>query len=238
MPGTLTGVGVRAGLGGVRVGGVCSGQYTDPETGLIYLRARWYDPTTAQFLIRDPLVDLTRSAYGYVGGNPLNATDPLGLSSCGFSFGGLFDCASKVGNAAGNAASDAGGWVADNSEAIGQVASGAAAGLSILAGGCTIVLPATGVGEAVCGGIEVASLTAGGIATVADSIAAAQGRESIAIPVLDTVGLGFGVAGRLAPIDGFGIWTSGLGKVGLGVTSAIFGVGAFVGSFLLHGSEC
>ena len=35
--------------------------------------------TRAHFISRDPLVSLTRSPYGYVGGNPLNATDPLGL---------------------------------------------------------------------------------------------------------------------------------------------------------------
>lgn len=26
-----------------------AGQYTDASTGLIYMRGRWYDPTTAQF---------------------------------------------------------------------------------------------------------------------------------------------------------------------------------------------
>lgn len=55
------------------------GQYRDDESGLYYLRARYYDPTTGQFLSRDPLVALTRSPYGYVAGNPLNATDPSGL---------------------------------------------------------------------------------------------------------------------------------------------------------------
>jgi RHS repeat-associated protein len=58
-----------------------AGQYTDPETGYQYLRARYYDPGTAVFLTRDPAVDLTRSPYGYVNGNPLNFTDPLGLWS-------------------------------------------------------------------------------------------------------------------------------------------------------------
>ncbi len=40
---------------------------------------RFYDPTTGQFLTRDPAVSMTRSAYGYVHGDPLNATDPSGL---------------------------------------------------------------------------------------------------------------------------------------------------------------
>lgn len=55
-----------------------SGQYTDAETGLIYLRARYYDPSTAQFLTVDPDVRATQSAYGYVDNNPLNHADPSG----------------------------------------------------------------------------------------------------------------------------------------------------------------
>lgn len=60
-----------------------AGQYRDAETGLIYLRARYYDPATAQFLSRDPFVATTRQPYSYVRGNPLNSTDPLGLGYCG-----------------------------------------------------------------------------------------------------------------------------------------------------------
>ena len=47
--------------------------------GLCYLRARYYDPTTAQFLTRDPATATTRSPYAYVGGNPLGMSDPNGL---------------------------------------------------------------------------------------------------------------------------------------------------------------
>ena len=41
-------------------------QYEDKETGLLYLRARYHDPKTNQFLSVDPLLPITRSAYGYV----------------------------------------------------------------------------------------------------------------------------------------------------------------------------
>ncbi len=58
-----------------------AGNYTDPETGYQYDHTRFYDPTTAQFLTRDPLDAITRSPYGYVDNNPLNDLDPLGL--CG-----------------------------------------------------------------------------------------------------------------------------------------------------------
>ena len=54
------------------------GQYTDSDTGLIYLRARYYDPTTAQFIGVDPSVEVTQSAYSYGRDNPLNNIDPNG----------------------------------------------------------------------------------------------------------------------------------------------------------------
>ncbi len=55
------------------------GQYTSSDTGLIYLRARVYDPATAQFLSVDPDVMTTRTPYTYAGDNPLNIDDPRGL---------------------------------------------------------------------------------------------------------------------------------------------------------------
>ena len=60
-----------------------AGQYIDPETGLQYDRARYYDPTTSQFLTADPLAVLTRQTYNYADNNPLNATDPTGLDNVG-----------------------------------------------------------------------------------------------------------------------------------------------------------
>jgi RHS repeat-associated protein len=60
-----------------------AGQYRDAESGLYYLRARYYDPATQQFLTRDPLVAATEQAYAYAGGSPLNGGDPGGLQSSG-----------------------------------------------------------------------------------------------------------------------------------------------------------
>jgi RHS repeat-associated protein len=54
------------------------GQYTSSDTGFIYLRSRVYDPTTAQFMSVDPLVESTRTPYTYAGDNPLNFGDPSG----------------------------------------------------------------------------------------------------------------------------------------------------------------
>lgn len=55
-----------------------AGQYTLGQSGLQYLRARFYDPATAQFMTVDPLVEGTRGPYFYAGGNPLSYYDPIG----------------------------------------------------------------------------------------------------------------------------------------------------------------
>jgi RHS repeat-associated protein len=55
-----------------------TGQYADVETGLYYLRARYYDSGTGQFMSRDPAVAKTREPYSYVNDNPLNRSDPSG----------------------------------------------------------------------------------------------------------------------------------------------------------------
>ncbi len=55
------------------------GQYTNNDTGLIYLRARAYDPKTAQFISVDPLFEFTRAPYTYTHDRPLSFTDPSGL---------------------------------------------------------------------------------------------------------------------------------------------------------------
>ncbi|MGH7667260.1 MAG: RHS repeat-associated core domain-containing protein [Candidatus Dormibacteria bacterium] len=52
------------------------GQYLDSETGFYYLLSRYYDPTTAQFLSRDPGSALV--PYAYAVGDAINAADPSG----------------------------------------------------------------------------------------------------------------------------------------------------------------
>jgi RHS repeat-associated protein len=57
------------------------GQYTDAESGLQYLQARYYDPATGQFLTVDPLVSLTGKPYGFADDDPVNESDPSGQTS-------------------------------------------------------------------------------------------------------------------------------------------------------------
>ncbi len=55
-----------------------SGRDFDPETGIYYYRARYYDPAVGRFLDEDPARDGS-NFYGYVQKSPIGSTDPLGL---------------------------------------------------------------------------------------------------------------------------------------------------------------
>lgn len=113
-----------------------AGQYTDTESGLIWMRARFYDPATGQFISVDPLADSTFQPYAYADNNPVLFTDPTGLFSVGglgSAIGagisnvanGLYDgatdffvggCDGGLWGAIGGAASAAGSWAIDNRE--------------------------------------------------------------------------------------------------------------------------
>jgi RHS repeat-associated protein len=58
-------------------------QYASSDTGLIYLRARTYDPATAQFLSVDPAIQETGEPYAYSGDNPIDVEDPDGARGRG-----------------------------------------------------------------------------------------------------------------------------------------------------------
>jgi hypothetical protein len=53
------------------------------ENGREVCVARYYDPSTGQFLSLDPDVAQTEAPYSYVGDDPLNGSDPTGLNDCG-----------------------------------------------------------------------------------------------------------------------------------------------------------
>ena len=54
------------------------GEYYDAETGFIYLRARYYDPSMGRFISEDPIRDGV-NWYAYCGNNPVMFVDPFGL---------------------------------------------------------------------------------------------------------------------------------------------------------------
>ncbi len=63
-----------------------TGEEVNTETGLVYLRARYYDPALGRFISPDPFLGrlaepITQNRYVYVKNNPLGWVDPLGLDS-------------------------------------------------------------------------------------------------------------------------------------------------------------
>jgi RHS repeat-associated protein len=62
------------------------GEQYDPDLGLYYLRARYYNPATGRFMSRDPeegkaKVPASLHKYLYANGDPVNMTDPKGRES-------------------------------------------------------------------------------------------------------------------------------------------------------------
>ncbi len=60
-----------------------AGHVNDPDTGLIYMQARYYDPARGGFLSVDPMAPTAGNTfdfnrYTYVNNNPINHTDPTG----------------------------------------------------------------------------------------------------------------------------------------------------------------
>jgi RHS repeat-associated protein len=60
-----------------------TGHHFDNVTGLMDMKARWYDPNSARFLTEDTWAGsltqpYTQNRYAYVGNNPVNMWDPTG----------------------------------------------------------------------------------------------------------------------------------------------------------------
>ncbi|HWX66219.1 MAG TPA: RHS repeat-associated core domain-containing protein [Rhodanobacter sp.] len=64
-----------------------TGHVNDPDTGLVYMQARYYDPVVGRFLNTDPVVPSPGNAfnfnrYAYVNNNPIMGIDPTGMQDC------------------------------------------------------------------------------------------------------------------------------------------------------------
>ncbi|MCA9932403.1 MAG: RHS repeat-associated core domain-containing protein [Ardenticatenaceae bacterium] len=72
---------VQTGSSGTTYG--YTGEQEDAATGLVYLRARYYNPSLKVFMSRDPFPGIptmpaTQHGYSYAHNNPINLTDPSG----------------------------------------------------------------------------------------------------------------------------------------------------------------
>lgn len=70
-------------LGAAPSGPGYTGHVNDPETGFVYMQARYYDPSTGRFLSVDPVGPSPGDVFGfnrydYTSNNPINHTDPDG----------------------------------------------------------------------------------------------------------------------------------------------------------------
>ncbi|WP_244885615.1 RHS repeat-associated core domain-containing protein [Amycolatopsis vancoresmycina] len=179
-----------------------TGQYTDAESGLVYLRARYYDPGTAEFLTVDPQVDSTHSAYAYVAGNPVNLTDLSGM--CWSGFGWACAAANFV-------------WEHKTAFEVGlAVASLAIPVVGEFVGGTLLADTAIGVGVT-----EGASMLANGLFYADTALSIADARytcktSNAASCVVSVASVATGAAGYV-----FGAGAKAAGKLAEGASSAI-----------------
>ena len=71
------------------------GEFMDSETGFMYLRNRYYDPSIGRFINEDPARD-GLNWYSYCSGTPILGVDPSGLDWKTEKIDGLFNGAKKL----------------------------------------------------------------------------------------------------------------------------------------------
>ena len=194
-----------------------AGQWSDPVTGLLYLRARWYDPATSQLLGVDPALATTGQPYAYANDNPVNFVDLSGLCVKGFSW------ACSTPHEMGAAFDGARHWVWSNRVALATIAIGAAG----LAAAVTVVaLTAVGAAPEAIAAAEIANEVLGEVGAGVDLLACAtkipRGSAAAVAPcaafMLDiaSVAVGAGLIGEV------------IGKAGAAAIGATLGVGSTV----------
>jgi RHS repeat-associated protein len=199
-------------------------QYTSREndaTGLLYYRARYYDPVLKRFISSDPIgLAGGMNMYAYVMGDPVSLVDPTGL--CPWCIG------AAVGGVVGavQAANSGGGWNTTNA---GNIAVGALTGA--IGGLIPGLVPArvglaaaVGVGGAAGAGANLASQWTGGTSLRCTNFGSAAAQ---------------GFIGGISGVAGWGTGLYGaLGAVRAGSSSsAALGFGGTAGAFAAGGAQ-
>ncbi|HEX7668787.1 MAG TPA: RHS repeat-associated core domain-containing protein, partial [Polyangiaceae bacterium] len=181
-----------------------AGQHYDPETGLQYNRARYYDPRLGTYLSRDPDAPVGGvNHYVYVGADPVNGVDPLGL---------FFDSLPSLATVA-------------------SVAGGVVVGLAI--GAAVVALaPAAIVGATVfgIGGAIFAGIVAGGIAGGAAGGAIGAAMTGGCVPCAALKGAAIGFLGAFPFVAAEAAALTGAAAIGaFAAAGAVAGAIGYVG---------
>jgi len=216
----------------------------DDPTGLVYLRARQYDPEIGRFLSADPVLGhngapQTLNRYAYVVNNPLRYTDPTG-KDCSWNPFTWGDCASRAGSflwdSTVGAAQRSIDWYMHASDqdrwafwagVLTAVAIGVVIGASCVVAACAgLVLLAVGVGTGILG-----SFVAPAVYTLAGG-KSEGGLEATSF--WGGIGAGIGFGGGYA--GAAKIWNAGMPRVPLGPkvtgdSSAFYRLGTTRGSW-------
>ena len=208
-----------------------SGMFWDSDSQLYYARARWYDPAAGRFIGEDPLGfeggDLNVSRYA--NNDPVNFSDPTGLSKLGKFF-------HKAGDAIGDVVSDAGNfsekqWDNGNIQkgllVAGTLASGGMLGFGLAAGtlgAAEIFAGAMGVSSGLANSYEVFTgnrIGDGTFTQVLGATAAVTG--GFFAPGVSSFGaFGRGLSGASGLVSGYEIASGN--TIGDGTLSSLFHV--------------
>lgn len=191
------------------------GYFYDEETGLYYLKTRYYDPETGRFITIDGIEYLDPETinglnlYAYCGNNPVMNVDPTGTFFLMALLIGLIAGAVIGGVVNGVIAYNNGarGW-----ELVGQIALGAVVGGVIGAAAGAVV----GVGGAIMGmgaNLLGMGLSGGGLA-LANGMAIGAGTVALAGAAGVVVGGAIAIEGIKIAISGFNVLFSRIGKSG------------------------
>lgn len=138
----------------------------DSESGLLYYRARYYDPSIGRFLSEEPSWEDGPNPYWYALANPVNFVDPTGLGTAGAAIGGAIG--SVLGGIVGGVLGGAGG---------------ATAGTLALPGGGTLAGGGYGAVEGAtlgaAGGVIAGAAIGHGIEEMINFFSKSKGKENV-----------------------------------------------------------